>query len=77
MIGKKVLIVSGKHSGSVGTIGFVYWKSSEGFCQAEERSNSEKRFLVIPAFDHCGSPVVIDLSETEIRYITNYGDDNQ
>jgi len=69
MIGSIALIIHGECSGQMCTIGYIYYKNENGFCQMEENDDYQKRYLVIPHFDHCGEPKMLDKAYNEVKIL--------
>lgn len=69
-IGDSVLI---KSKGHFGKVAYIFWQAQFGasFCQMEPPEgnnpfNFKPKYIVVPDFDHCGSPRPLELWEDEI-----------
>ena len=71
-VGKHILITAGNYSGQSGMVAYVFYRhSTDGFCQQEytQKESWEQVFWVVPDFDHCGGPKIIEIYNKEFIFI--------
>lgn len=71
LVGKRILITRGNRSGFQADIAYVYYRHPDGYCQMEptKQEGYERIFMVVPVFDHCGSPQIVELKNGEFVFI--------